>query len=127
MSLSEKEIADLKQQLLSRYSELRKLVREELERSDHAHYRDLAGQVHDAGEEAVADLLVDVELAVIDQHVEELKEIETALKRIDAGVYGQCVDCGADIGLERLKIQPTASRCIVCQEKAEQQAETPSL
>jgi len=43
--------------------------------------------------------------------------LEDALKRIDAGTYGICVDCRTPILLARLEIIPTASRCVSCQTK----------
>jgi DnaK suppressor protein len=33
--------------------------------------------------------------------------------------YGECTDCGADIGTARLHVAPEAARCLGCQEKAE--------
>jgi len=36
--------------------------------------------------------------------------------------YGSCVDCGADIALERLLAQPAASRCLACQSATEHAA-----
>jgi len=40
---------------------------------------------------------------------------QAALQRLDAGVYGDCVDCGQPIALERLRVQPAAERCAACQ------------
>jgi RNA polymerase-binding transcription factor DksA len=31
------------------------------------------------------------------------------------GEYGHCADCGADIPFERLRVEPTALRCVRCQ------------
>ena len=39
--------------------------------------------------------------------------------RIDAGSYGQCVDCGRELPDERLEARPEAERCVDCQQKAE--------
>ena len=46
---------------------------------------------------------------------EELIAIEAARGRIDDGSYGECIDCGKAIPVERLKAQPTAVRCVPCQ------------
>ena len=69
MAMSIDRLKALKQALKVRQRELRNTVREELLRADEQGFAELAGQVHDRGDESVADLLVDVELAVIDQHV----------------------------------------------------------
>lgn len=49
----------------------------------------------------------------------ELRAIDAALRRIETGHYGICSDCGIDIPLARLQAQPSAERCIDCQEKHE--------
>lgn len=45
-------------------------------------------------------------------------EAAAALERLDAGTYGQCVDCGRTIPDERLDARPEAARCVDCQAKA---------
>ena len=40
--------------------------------------------------------------------------IESALRRLDSGDYGYCVECGEEISLKRLDIDPTTTRCIDC-------------
>ncbi len=49
----------------------------------------------------------------------ELDAIAAALQRIEAGVYGICTDCGADIPDARLHAAPETPRCIVCQDRLE--------
>lgn len=51
-------------------------------------------------------------LKVMDRRRIDLME---ALKRIKAGTYGQCVDCGKPIPEGRLQSSPDAVRCLVCQ------------
>ena len=51
----------------------------------------------------------------------ELDAIDAALQRIEAGVYGACVDCGTDIPAARLHATPETPRCIACQDQFEQQ------
>ncbi len=45
----------------------------------------------------------------------ELRDIEFALARIRDGSYGICFDCGGEISRARLKVKPTAKRCLSCQ------------
>lgn len=40
--------------------------------------------------------------------------IDAALKRIDTGDYGQCLDCGEDISKARLDLDPTLPKCLSC-------------
>lgn len=44
----------------------------------------------------------------------EISLISRALQRIDAGEFGVCVECGLDIDMERLRVQPYADECIEC-------------
>ncbi len=50
-----------------------------------------------------------------------LKKIDAALKRIEAGEFGICVECMDDIGIKRLEARPVTSLCIEC--KTEQERE----
>jgi len=52
--------------------------------------------------------------ALIRQAREGLAEIEAALERLDAGVYGVCERCGQSIGEGRLEARPVARLCIEC-------------
>jgi len=45
---------------------------------------------------------------------QELAKITAALKRMDAGNYGVCKECGADIDVGRLEAYPYARECIDC-------------
>lgn len=45
---------------------------------------------------------------------QEIRMIEAALQRIEAGEYGFCVKCGAEIGQERLDVVPFTPFCREC-------------
>ena len=116
--------------LLEQQQRLRKAIGEALLKSDDEQYIELAGQVHDLEEASVADLLVDLNYAVVDHFLAELREVEAALERIREGSYGICLDCGGPVGEARLKAYPTAKRCVECQElfeKTHRQPHSPSL
>ncbi|WP_394693718.1 TraR/DksA family transcriptional regulator [Hyphobacterium sp.] len=44
----------------------------------------------------------------------EIRRIDAALKRIEAGEYGWCVECGEAIAPKRLESDPAAPRCAAC-------------
>ena len=50
-----------------------------------------------------------------------LAEIDAALERIDAGTYGTCANCGAEIPTERLEALPHATLCIECKRREAEQ------
>lgn len=49
----------------------------------------------------------------------ELVAIDEALQRIADGSYGLCAECGAQMATARLHANPTALRCVGCQERLE--------
>lgn len=51
--------------------------------------------------------------------VENLQLVSRAIKRLAAGKYGACENCGRQINEERLKIFPEAAFCIECEKKKE--------
>lgn len=122
--LTQQQTNEFRAVLKERFMQERERTREALLRSDDQSYIDLAGQVHDSEESALADLLVDVSLADIDRHVEEIRAIDAALLRIAAGSYGQCTECGEDIEFGRLRATPTAQRCVPCQSRFENRDRT---
>lgn len=44
----------------------------------------------------------------------ELQRIDSALQRIEDGVFGYCVSCGEAIEVKRLEYDPTVPTCVGC-------------
>ncbi|MBX3440770.1 MAG: TraR/DksA family transcriptional regulator [Planctomyces sp.] len=69
----------------------------------------------------------DLTLGVMERDQELLGEVSAAIKRVDAGAYGQCERCLADgkapskcwIPKLRLKAIPWARNCVECERKRE--------
>jgi DnaK suppressor protein len=49
-----------------------------------------------------------------------LEEVERAIRRMDEGEYGTCMECGEKISKKRLDAVPWARFCVPCQERVEQ-------
>lgn len=49
----------------------------------------------------------------------EVRQIQAALKRIEDGEFGECLECGEDILPERLEVVPHATLCRKCASAAE--------
>ena len=118
-SMDENQRREMRDLIRRRLREVRDEVHVALLQADREHYADLAEQVHDTGEEAVADLLSDLDLALVDHHLKEARELTDALERIRENSYGLCEDCGEAIAPERLEVNPAARRCVDCQRRHE--------
>lgn len=79
----------------------------------------LAGRAADRLDEALGLIAQSADYAIVRQNAEDVRDIDAARRRIAAGTYGVCIDCGAQIGYERLLAYPTAKRCIHCQQEHE--------
>jgi DnaK suppressor protein len=109
--MTEIELRKFRNTLTARRSELEKLIRN----------RDAATM------ETSADALDQIQHAVerefaLGTPAREsacLREARAALRRIDAGAFGTCLDCEEDINVKRLAALPWAVRCIACQEHAD--------
>jgi DnaK suppressor protein len=75
--------------------------------------------VKDTEEQSMHDFVQDVELALVEMKSETLARIDEALRRLEEGSYGACVECGIEIAEARLRAVPFATRCLACQEEAE--------
>ena len=60
-----------------------------------------------------------VEMRAINRQIKLISKIDSALKRIQNGTYGFCIETGEPIGLKRLIARPVATLCISAQEKHE--------
>ena len=115
-STEPRQTAMMKARLRERAAQLRGEIQHTLERStDETHVR-IAEQARDTEDDSFSNLIVDLNLAEIDRDADELRRIDTALARLSEGSYGLCEDCGQRIPEARLEAEPTALRCIRCQE-----------
>lgn len=62
---------------------------------------------------------IEKNMALKEQQVRQLEDIDRALRNIDAGEYGICELCGQDIPFDRLEAMPTSTKCISCQDRSE--------
>jgi DnaK suppressor protein len=86
-------------------------------------HKENPGSIEDETEDQTQDNLADTATATLDREIDYtleensehvLEAIEAALKRIEDGTYGTCVNCGKPIAEERLAAIPWATTCIDC-------------
>jgi DnaK suppressor protein len=119
---------EIEARLRHRYAEIWTDVRRELQKRDEQRYEDLIQGVGDIEDEAMADLLVDLNLAENNRDIEELRAVHAAIARLTRGEYGKCQSCGIEIPAARLAAMPQAELCVDCQSRRERPASsTPSL
>ena len=120
MALTEKQLSELAGRLDQRHQSLSSDVHDELGEPERREYGSLTGALPgDSGDQSVAGEAADLDFAMTDRHAEELQAIDRAKARMRDGTYGICIDCGTEIGYERLCAYPTAERCIQDQERVE--------
>ena len=79
---------------------------------------------HEAGED-LADVGTDnfsrdTELQIMSSEERTLILVQEAVERLIEGTYGECIDCGGEIGKGRLDAIPYAKLCISCKEVREE-------
>jgi DnaK suppressor protein len=100
----------LKQGLLERQHALKHAVYNQIR---DGRTRDMQEGADDL-EHSEADIQSDLSLALLQMQSEALVQVCAALTRLEAGVYGFCVDCEHHIATPRLRALPFAVRCQVC-------------
>lgn len=119
-------LTTLKQTLEQRHAELLERVHRHLAAAGESSARDLSGGVGDLSDEAVAEVAATEQIAGMQSDAVQLADIAAALDRIRAGTYGACLDCGEPIAEERLRVYPTAKRCLNCQDAYERLGRSPT-
>src|SRR6185369_850466 len=119
MPLTQHQTKELGKLIDQRRTALLEELREDAERAREQPYAEHAGTAPDTGDESVATLIADLEQADMTRDLDEYRALEAARARLKSGEYGICIDCGNDIGYDRLKAFPSALRCIQCQERHE--------
>lgn len=126
--MSSLDVRAFEKRLRDRYAEVWADIQQELEKYRGQQFQDLINQNADPDDVAVADLLIDLNIAEISRDVGELRDIQQALEHINKGTYGTCIDCGEPIAVARLQAAPEALRCVDCQTRAEKwRRESPTL
>jgi len=73
----------------------------------------------DPTDRAAAESERNLMLSIRERERNLIININEALQRIDEGEFGECDECGDDIGIDRLKAWPVTTLCIGCKRKQE--------
>ena len=72
------------------------------------------GSFADPLDRAVQEEDFSLKLRTRDRERKLILKIDEAIQRIESNEYGYCDVCGAEIGIRRLEVRPTATQCIDC-------------
>ena len=83
------------------------------------HMKDEAANFPDPNDRATQESEFSLELRTRDRERKLIRKIDEALKRIEDGSYGYCLETGEEIGIKRLEARPVATLCVEAQERRE--------
>src|ERR1700680_9146 len=83
------------------------------------HMKDEAANFPDPNDRATQEEEFSLELRTRDRERKLIRKIDDALKRIEDGSYGYCLETGEEIGIKRLEARPVAPLSIEAQERRE--------
>ena len=98
---------ELKSELEQRLAELESRLASIKKDVSQAHSVDSAEQAQERENDEVVD-------AIGNETAQSIRVIQSALERIEQGVYGSCIDCGEEIDESRLRAVPEATSCVDC-------------
>ncbi len=110
---------ELREMLLSLREETLKKIEEEVGTKVREDPRFTTLSTMDVGDLSQFDLDSDINYSLLQSHLQRLKSIDEALRRLEDGTYGYCEECGRAIDVKRLRVLPFARYCVQCQEKLE--------
>ncbi|MCX8111050.1 MAG: TraR/DksA family transcriptional regulator [Syntrophorhabdaceae bacterium] len=76
--------------------------------------------IQDMADAASNTYNVDILMSISDNDIKLLKEIDSAIDKINSGTYGICEECEEEINEKRLEVNPVARYCINCKRIMEQ-------
>jgi DnaK suppressor protein len=83
------------------------------------HMKDEAANFPDPNDRATQESEFSLELRTRDRERKLIRKIDEALKRIESGSYGFCLETGEPIGVKRLEARPVATLSVEAQERRE--------
>jgi len=89
----------------------RKLIRETGQKIDSA---------MDSADQSALDMDQGIDYSLLEMKYEQYKDIADAFRKLQNNTYGLCEECGVEIDIKRLQVNPLARFCISCKTKKEE-------
>jgi DnaK suppressor protein len=109
----------LREMLLRKKSQIRDRIADELGEKMTEDIASTLGPALDEGDLSALEIARDLDYGLLTMFTKMLKNIEHAIDRLDEGGYGECEECGMEIGEKRLQAMPFARYCLACQQETE--------
>jgi DnaK suppressor protein len=89
----------------------RKLTRETGQKIDSA---------MDSADQSALDMDQGIDYSLLEMKYEQYKDIADAFRKLQNKSYGLCEECGQEIDIKRLEVNPLARYCIECKTRKEE-------
>ena len=89
----------------------RKLIRESGQKIDSA---------MDSADQSALDVDQGIDYSLLEMKYEQYKDIADAFRKLQNNTFGLCEECGDEISIKRLEVNPLARYCIECKTKKEE-------
>jgi DnaK suppressor protein len=73
----------------------------------------------DNADMSAQDMDQGMDYSLLEMKYEQYKDIADAFRNLQSGTYGLCEECGQEIDIKRLEVNPLARYCITCKQRKE--------
>ncbi len=74
----------------------------------------------DSADQSAQDMDQGIDYSILEMKYEQFKDIADAFRKLQSDSYGLCEECGNEIDIKRLEVNPLARYCIECKTRKEQ-------
>lgn len=74
----------------------------------------------DSADQSAQDVDAGIDYSLLEMKYEQFKDIADAFRKLQNNTYGLCDECGEEIDIKRLEVNPLARYCITCKTRKEE-------
>jgi DnaK suppressor protein len=74
----------------------------------------------DTADQSAQDVDQGIDYSLLEMKYEQYKDIADAFRKLQSDTYGLCEECGTEISIKRLEVNPLARYCIECKTRKEE-------
>jgi DnaK suppressor protein len=74
----------------------------------------------DSADQSSQDVDQGIDYSLLEMKYEQYKDIADAFRKLQSSTYGVCEECGGEISIKRLEVNPLARYCIECKTQKEE-------